>query len=555
MKNRILYFGENISRQKRFEKVLTRYDFACCSDSVYTIDLLKVDMPNIIIVEADFTPAKKFVKDIKSMFENVFVVTLFSDRPDSELLKYSNWILTTDLSDEFLTATIDTCLRNQKSQETLYHTNKNLASSLYRLNVLYDTSSKFAGGLDKNKLIEIMIEGMDKALSFSLTCTLSFCNPKEPTLIINSLYELSDEIISALKLRTILNYKMLFEDGKLPFELNETDLKIIKKIKNPTGRYNFNIFRFDNMFASIGQGEDFYGCVEIFKDTKFSTDDSTCFQTIARQVSIPLKSASLYQEIMDTNRKLEQLEKIKSDFISIVSHELRTPLTSIKNSVDIVLGGKIGELSTEANDFLQMAKRNITRLSEIINELLDISKIEAGKMTCNFEKTDINSVITAVKTSLYAMAKGKNIEILSDCETALPEIMADGKRIEQVLTNLVSNAIKFSENGKSVKISSQKINTHDINKDNLFKQDLEKLEGDYILVSVEDEGIGIDEKDILRVFDKFSQIENSLMRKVGGTGLGLPIAKELIESHKGIIWCESILNKGSKFMFVLPVSQ
>ena len=551
MKNRILYFG-NRDFQVGLEKVSSNYNFVCCSDKDYAKDLLKADMPDIIIVEADFPPAKKFVKDIKSMFENVFVVSLFSDKPDNELSKYSNWIITSDINDEFLLTVLDTCMRNKKSQEALYHTNKNLASSLYRLNVLYDTSSKFAGGLNKEKLIDIMVDGMDKALSFSMTCTLSFCNPKEPVLIVNSLYEISDEIVSALKLRTLLNYKMLFDGNKIPYEIEGSSLKVVKKIKNPTGRYNFNIFRFDNMFASISQGEEFYGCIEIFKDSKFTTDDSTCFQTIARQVSIPLKSAALYQEIMETNRKLEQLEKIKSDFISIVSHELRTPLTSIKNSVDIVLGGKIGELPPEADKFLQMAKRNIIRLSEIINDLLDISKIEAGKMTYNFEMIDIDSVISAVKSSLYAIAKEKDIEIQTDCNCP-QKISADPKRIEQVLTNLVSNAIKFSENGKCIKISSSKINSQDIDKNNIFKPVLENLSGEYVLVTVKDEGIGIAEKDMMKVFDKFSQIENSLMRKSGGTGLGLPIAKQLIESHKGAIWCESVPDKGSKFMFVLPI--
>ena len=552
MGNKILYFGVNQELQTKFEKVSEQYDFTTCSDIDYSIDLIKADIPDIIIAEGAFPETKKFVKNIKSAFENIFVVTIFSE-PDKELLKYSNWILPNNLSDELLFAALDTCLRNKKSQEALYVTNKNLASSLYRLNVLYDTSSKFAGGLDKDKLIDIMIEGFDKALSFSLSCTLSLCNPTEPILIINSLYDISDEILSALKLRTILNYKNLFDNQKLPYEFNETDLKVIKRIKNPTGRYNFNIFRFDNMFARIGQSKEFYGCVEIFKDTKFTTDDSTCFQTIVRQVSIPLKSAALYQEIKETNVKLEQLEKIKSDFISIVSHELRTPLTSIKNSVDIVLTGKVCELTPDADKFLKMARRNISRLAEIINDLLDISKIEAGKMTFNFEKIDINSVINTVKNSLYALAQEKNIEIIYHNNENLPPVTADAKRIEQVLTNLVSNALKFSDNGKKITVNAEEINSQQIDKENLFKSELEKLSGNYLLISVEDEGIGIAKEDILRVFDKFSQIENSLMRKVGGTGLGLPIAKQLIENHNGVIWCESEPNKGSKFKFVLPV--
>lgn len=198
-----------------------------------------------------------------------------------------------NFSDEVIASTIEICLRNKKSQENLYHTNKNLASSLYREKVLYDTSSKFAGTLDNEKLIDIMIEGMDKALSFSLTCTLSFCNPQEPVLLLNSLYEISDELLSAIKLRTILNYKTLFEGKKVPYEIDTDSLKVIKKVKNPSSRFNFMLFQYDNMLASISQGDEFYGCVEIFKEVLFTTDDSTCFQTLARQVSLPLKSATL----------------------------------------------------------------------------------------------------------------------------------------------------------------------------------------------------------------------------------------------------------------------
>lgn len=553
MKSRILYFGQDFEKQGRLEKIFSSAEVLTYSDSSYVIDLLNVEPPDIIIVDADFADTKKFVKNIKSLFETTFVVAFLSNNTDKELLKYSNGIITMDFNDDVIASTIEICLRNKKSQENLYHTNKNLASSLYREKVLYDTSSKFAGTLDNEKLIDIMIEGMDKALSFSLTCTLSFCNPQEPVLILNSLYEISEELLSAIKLRTILNYKTLFDGRELPYEIDQDKLRVVKKVKNPSSRFNFMLFQYDNMLASINQGDEFYGCVEIFKEVQFTTDDSTCFQTLARQVSLPLKSATLYREIKETNIKLEKLEKIKSDFISIVSHELRTPLTSIKNSVDIVLSGKAGALPQNVDKFLAMAKRNIGCLAEIINDLLDISKIEAGKMDFNFEALNINSVIENVSASLAGLAKEKELALEVVCSEDLPLINGDSKRLEQVLTNLVSNAIKFTENGKKITIASSVRNAADINRNNAFEAELEKLSGEYVLVSVRDEGIGIAENDILRAFDKFAQIENSLSRKVGGTGLGLPIAKQLLEKHNGMIWCESELGKGSEFIFALPV--
>ena len=132
---------------------------------------------------------------------------------------------------------------------------------------------------------------------------------------------------------------------------------------------------------------------------------------------------------------------------------------------------------------------------------------------------------------------------------------AYSQRLEQVLTNLVSNAIKFTPEGKNIIIRSHIARAEQLKAPDCFKDDIKKLNGEYIVVCVEDEGIGIAEKDLLRAFDKFAQIENSLSRKVGGSGLGLPIAKQLLEAHNGTIWCDSELNKGSRFYFAIPVSK
>ena len=286
------------------------------------------------------------------------------------------------------------------------------------------------------------------------------------------------------------------------------------------------------MFTPISLGNNFFGCIEIFKETPFSSEDATCFQTIAQQVILPLKSASLYQELKETNHKLEKLERLKSEFISIVSHELRTPLTSIKNSLDILLSGRCGEITAAADKFISMAKRNAQRLSGIINDLLDISKIEAGKMDFNFKEMNIHSVIDYVKSTLNEVAKNKNISLLTEETENLPLIKADSQRLEQVLTNLVSNAIKFTPEGKKIIIKSSLADARDIKINENFKSSMRKLEGEYVMVSVIDEGIGIEEKNLLHAFDKFAQIENSLSRKAGGSGLGLPIAKQLLEALK-----------------------
>lgn len=552
-----LLVSDNKSQTEKFQSIFNKnsYDFSIMTDETLIYDYISAETPDIIIIDEEYKNIKTLNKKIKSICENTIIIFLISDnKVDKDLIKYANAFFTNDMSEDLILSTLNINLRMKSSLDMLSNSNKDLADSLYRLNALYSTSSQFAGTLDKSKLIQYMIEGMDKALSFSLTCTLSLCTEDKPVLLINSLYELSEELITALKLRVILNYNSLFEGKTLPADITLDNLKVIKQIKYPASRFTFTLFQYDNMFAPISLGDNFFGCIEIFKETAFTAEDSTCFQTIAQQVSLPLKSATLYQELIETNHKLEKLERLKSEFISIVSHELRTPLTSIKNSLDILMSGRCGEITQAADKFLSMAMRNVQRLSGIINDLLDLSKIEAGKMDFNFAPTNINTVIGYVKSALSEVAKTKGLNLITSEAENLPDITADAQRLEQVLTNLVSNAIKFTPENKTIKISSSLVNSKDIKINEYFKDSIKLKDGDYIEVCVEDEGIGIAEKDLLHAFDKFAQIENSLSRKAGGTGLGLPIAKQLLEAHRGAIWCDSELHKGSKFYFVIPVS-
>lgn len=555
---KILLISENQTEITRFQNIFKKnsYSFEVMSDESLITDFISVDTPDIIIIDSQAPNIKNINKKIKSICENTIVIfSLATNNIEKDLIKFANAFITSEMSEELISSTISVNLRMKNSLEMLSNSNKDLADSLYRLNALYGTSSQFAGTLDKAKLIKYMVEGMDKALSFSLTCTLSLCTEEEPVLILNSLYELSDELITAIKLRTILNYNSIFEGKKAPFKLDIDTLKVEKHIKYPASRFTFTLFQYDNMFSQISLGDNIFGCIEIFKETLFTPEDATCFQTIAQQVALPLKSATLYQELIETNQKLERLERLKSEFISIVSHELRTPLTSIKNSLDILMSGRCGEITPATEKFLNMAIRNVQRLSGIINDLLDLSKIEAGKMDFHFAPTDINTVISYVKSALSEVAKSKGLKLITNEADNLPEILADSQRLEQVLTNLVSNAIKFTPDGKSITISSRVVKADDIKINENFKDIIKNLTGDYIEVSVEDEGIGIESKNLLHAFDKFAQIENSLSRKAGGTGLGLPIAKQLLDAHKGAIWCDSELNKGSKFYFVIPVNK
>lgn len=553
---KILFISDNSEYTDKFDGILNKssYEYYSMSDEAMIRDIIHSGAPDIIIIDQSYSNLENIHKLVKTNSENSVIIFLInSNSVNKDVIKYANAFITSEMTEDLIISTININLRMKNALEMLSNSNKDLADSLYRLNALYSTSSQFAGTLDKERLLKYMSEGMDRALSFSLNCTLSLCTESEPVLILDSLYELSDELISAIKLRTILNYNSMFDGKNLPYKIDIDTLKVIKHVKNSASRFTFSLFQYDNMFAPIKLADNIFGFVEIFKEGSFTADDSTCFQTIAQQVALPLKNASLYQEIIEANVKLEKLERLKSEFISIVSHELRTPLTSIKNSLDILSSGKCCELSESAEKFLSMASRNVQRLSGIINDLLDLSKIEAGKMEFKFAPTNINTVIEYVKSALSVVAKSKGIELSVSTSTDIPEIIADSQKLEQVLTNLVSNAIKFTPEGKKITITSEVKSSENIKINPLFSEKIPNLSGKYVQVSVADEGIGIAPKDQLRAFDKFAQIENSLSRKVGGTGLGLPIAKQLLEAHKGAIWCESELNKGSTFTFVIPL--
>jgi len=549
---KFLLISGDSEKEKVIKKVFSSDEIIVTTDETLIFDILEVEEPDIVVLDGDLEGLdfKALCRKVKQ-YPVITLLIMGEKKHNKDVTHNVNLFVKTPVDKELLSATIDSALKTKQSLLKMSQSNQELARSLYQLNVMYDTSSQLAGSLDKDKLLKIMTEGIEKSLNFELSCVLTFRSEREPVLIINSLYKVSDRLLEALKLRAILSYKSLLKDP--PFDIKIGNLKIEKNIKHNIKEFDFSVLRFDNMFAPIMQNEEFYGFVEIYRENPFSTEDATVFQTLVQQVTIPLQSASFTQELKATNRKLQKLERLKSEFISIVSHELRTPLTAIKNAMDIILSGKAGEMSENIEKFVSMGKRNAVRLSGIINDLLDISKIEAGKMDFKFELTHIEPVIEYVKNNLTEMAKEKGLEIKYIPSEESAEIYADSNRLEQVLTNLVSNAIKFTPSG-AIEISTKIINARELHYDQCFEEDIKKLQGNYLQVCVEDHGIGIERKDLNHVFDKFAQIENSLSRKVGGSGLGLPIARQLMESHNGAIWCDSELNKGSKFYFVIPIA-
>lgn len=512
--------------------------------------------PDIVLIDTKYNDCEILTKQIKSktIQQNTQVLLLLEKGKDIDFLNFADGFVTTPVCKNILIHTINSHIKIKKSLEQLNENNRELARSLYQLNVLYNTSSQFAGTLDKNKLYNIMLESLEKTLSFDISSALVFGMEGESRFYINSLYEPTESLKKALALRVGLEYKNLFENQPLPYNINLEGMEIIQNVKpsHIQNIFDLRILNYDSLFAPIKVGEHFFGVIELFRSTPFTKEDVTCFQSIVHQVALPLRSATLYEEIKNTNIKLEKLERLKSDFVSIVSHELRTPLTPINNSLEIVLSGQTGEISQDARNFINMAKRNVSRLSGIIEDLLDLSRVQTGKLDFKYKITNLTPSLELIQKTFEQVSGEKNINVSLEIKNNLPDVYADTHRIEQIISNLVSNALKFTPKDGSIKIIAKTVEEGEIDTENLISP-IQKIQGKYIKISVIDTGIGIKKENIPKIFEKFSQIENSLTRNIGGVGLGLSITKELLDAHLGAISVISEENKGSDFSFFIPV--
>ncbi|MGD9580960.1 MAG: ATP-binding protein, partial [Vampirovibrionia bacterium] len=564
--SKILLVDNNPERADNITKLLAEFGYhvLVAKDGEEAVCLTNQNLPDIVLIDATIVKdnLSNICKNLKFYTQtNDIQILLLTDKNSSpdEILAGADGYITKPFSDSILIATINAHLRIKKLLDILYTNNSELAKSLYQLNVLYNTSSQFAGTLDKNKLINIMNNGLEKSLKHSLCCILVL-NEDKSKLLINSAKNLSEELITTITNQMLKVYR---ENTGEPYaNLKADNIELNVNIRNHKEETDPNILDKDHLFSAINVADKPFGAVKIIRESEFTGEDITCFQTVVKQVSLPLESAILYEEIKEKNLKLEKLEKLKSEFISIVSHELRTPLTAIKSSIDIILSLKAGAITVIQEKFLTNAKRNVDRLSSIINDLLDLSKIEAGKMDYRYTALDLTEPLNHVISTFKLMAEPKNITIEAEVDdNNLPQTYGDCDKLEQIFANLLSNAIKFTPTNGTIKVSLKLVNAETINSDLFYKDPASTLrpynkpQGEYLKVTVADTGVGIAEEDLHKVFDKFQQIESSLSREVGGTGLGLAITKQLVDAHRGEIWVESELNKGSKFCLILPVAE
>ncbi|MDJ0984582.1 MAG: ATP-binding protein [Desulfobacterales bacterium] len=256
-------------------------------------------------------------------------------------------------------------------------------------------------------------------------------------------------------------------------------------------------------------------------------------QTFASQSVLAIHNARLFREIEEKGHELESANQHKSEFLANMSHELRTPLNAILGYTELILDNIYGAVPVKIQDVLERLEKNGRHLLNLINDVLDLSKIEAGQLTLSLNEYSMEEVVQTVSTSVEALAAEKDLKLKVEVPKDLKIGKADEQRIAQVMLNLVGNAIKFTDEGE-VKVEVT-------------------VSNETFCVSVHDTGPGVTESDQQKIFDEFQQANGSSTRKKGGTGLGLSISKKIIDMHGGRIWVESTPGKGSTFRFTLPI--
>ena len=266
---------------------------------------------------------------------------------------------------------------------------------------------------------------------------------------------------------------------------------------------------------------------------KFPDSIVELLQAFAAQSVVAIHNAQLFREIEEKGQELEVANRHKSEFLANMSHELRTPLNAILGYSELIIDNIYGDVPDAIRDVLERVEKNGRHLLNLINDVLDLSKIEAGRLTLSLNNYSMLDIVQSTFSSVEALAMEKKLNLNMNVPNDLINGKGDGQRIAQVILNLLGNAIKFTDQGEvSVDVS---------------------ILNESFLVSVEDTGLGLSETDQQKIFDEFQQADGSNTREKGGTGLGLSISKKIVEMHGGTIGVESTLGKGSKFWFKIPI--
>jgi signal transduction histidine kinase len=409
-----------------------------------------------------------------------------------------------------------------------------LGQSVAELRALGEVSQAVNSTLD---LQEVLTTIVSKAVQLSETDAGAIYDYDETKneFGLRSTYGMDDELIAAFKERHVR-----IGDAGIGQAASQRAPLQIADVQNEPPSHNLDVvlragYRAILIVPLLG-AERIVGALVVRRKTpgEFPKQTIDLLQTFAAQSVLAIQNARLFHEIEDKSRQLAEASQHKSQFLANMSHELRTPLNAILGYTELILDDIYGETPAKMRGVLDRVQKNGKHLLGLINDVLDLSKIEAGQLSLSLSDYSLKNVVQTVFSAIEPLATEKQIALKIDLGQELPQGRGDERRLAQVLLNLVGNAIKFTDAGEvSIKGSS--------------------ANGSFN-VAVRDSGPGISTADQAKLFQEFQQADNSITKKKGGTGLGLAISKRIIEMHGGRIWVESSPGNGSTFAFTLPVT-
>ncbi len=444
--------------------------------------------------------------------------------------------------DEQAKLIVRTDLALNKAQEEL---DKRLAG----LNALQRTSRMISTTLDQNEIFERIDKSFMFELGFSKNMILMLNKDKDMICRVQNGFakEQVDRIIKHIRNDTV--FLSSINEGYILSSLSSPPQKQ-ERIREIFGTGAF-------ILSPILSQEGIVGTLFVGNEHSASSvteGDEELISILSNQIGQALENAQLFEKVYRSSQQLElkvqdrtkqlasaldevkKISKTKSEFVSAVSHELRTPLTSIKGYASILMTGKVGAIPEKVKERLEKINKHSDNLVKLINDLLDISRIESGRVEMKFENCNVHGLIDNLRDLLAPQMKEKNISFELKIDSRIPDLLVDSSQFERVFINLLSNAIKFTPEGGTVTLRGQR-------------------QGGEILFEVSDTGIGISQEDMPKLFDEFYRVENEINLNVKGTGLGLSLVKHIIEAHNGKIWVTSKVNEGTTFHFTLPLAK
>jgi len=437
-----------------------------------------------------------------------------------------------------------------------------------QLMALNRISSTIKGALTLNKAIRQVLNGVIEGLGYDI-CLLVILSPKENRVqfyapidhpLTQRLESLMKTPVSKLRLPNIDENSIFqaIKRNRIIFRQNLYELVrgLEPEISENLANHIQSTLQFKKFIITPLVAERrVVGALIGASKTEFVEDSRVdVLENFANQAALTIETAQLVEELKQKNIALENANKTKSQFLAIMSHELRTPLTAVIGFSEILLEEVVGDLNDEQKGYLKEVLTSSDHLLNLINSILDLSKIESGKMELHIEAFNVVEVVKEVLSTVKPLLKKKDIHFDLKVEGEGSTLLADERKIRQIFLNLLSNAIKFTPENGSIFLQVQ----HNINAENLWAypqvKDQSAFENGYFKIVVGDTGIGILEKDMEEIFNPFTQVDSSYTRKYQGTGLGLALTKQFVEMHQGVLWVESEYQKGTRFIIVLPIS-